>query len=111
MDQESFRSFCAYARWLSWIDENDRAAHADCYLKRIISAHLVQTCTNKFSLSKKSGDIQRLSIKLLAEAPPTRVYCDAKKAATARICSVSSCFAAEVISEAGERSPARKRSN
>jgi len=42
---------------------------------------------------------------------PSAVYCDAKNAAAARICSLSSCFAMEVISEADARSPARKRIN
>ena len=41
----------------------------------------------------------------------TKTYCDAKNAAAARICSRSSCFAMEVISEAEARSPARKRIN
>jgi hypothetical protein len=32
-----------------WADENGKAAHADCYVKRIASARLVQAWTNRFS--------------------------------------------------------------
>lgn len=29
-----------------WADENGKATHADCYVKRIISADLAKTCAN-----------------------------------------------------------------
>jgi hypothetical protein len=34
-----------------WADENGKATHADCYVKRITSARLAQAWTNRFSLS------------------------------------------------------------
>jgi len=60
-----------------------------------------------FALLITVGQIVAYSRGMSAQA----VYCDAKNAAAARICSLSSCFAMEVISEAGARSPARKRIN
>jgi hypothetical protein len=42
-----------------WTDENGKTVHADCYMKRIISAHLARTWAHSFSLSTKSRDVQR----------------------------------------------------
>jgi hypothetical protein len=34
-----------------WADENGKVTHADCYVKRLISARLAQAWANRFSLS------------------------------------------------------------
>jgi predicted nucleic acid-binding Zn ribbon protein len=40
-------------------DENGKAMHTDCYVKRITSARLAQAWANRFSLSANSEEAQR----------------------------------------------------